>query len=208
MTTPIPATDVADNIHIWKNAEVYISAVGVTDPKAEADGTFGDDWLQVGMLADGSSIGQERDADRTEVLGWASQLIDSDQKFKKDTRTFTALEDNEVVWSLMWPNSAYPTPGKPTVVLAPQDAKRYVGFRTTDHHGNVHVQVTRLEASIYPSSMDKADDGASTTEFTVEVRKDRDGGLYDTAIFDGDTGEQIAPDVIRFKDAPVDPENP
>lgn len=193
--------DVADRVHIWKNAEVYISIVGAEDPKAEADGTFGDDWLQVGILADGSSIGQERDADRTEIMGWSSQLIATDQKFKKDTRTFTALEDNEVVWSLMWPNSDYPEADTPTVVLAPQDAQRYIGFRTTDQHGNVHVEVSRLEANIYPSSMDKADDGASTTEFTSEIRKDADGALYDKAVFAG-TGVSVAsPDVIRFKDA-------
>lgn len=200
--------DVADRVHIWKNAEVYISIVGAVDPKAEADGTFGDDWLQVGILADGSSIGQERDADRTEILGWSSQLIATDQKFKKDTRTFTALEDNEVVWSLMWPNSKFPEAGTPTVVLAPQDAQRYIGFRTTDQNGNVHVEVSRLEANIYPSSMDKADDGASTTEFTAEIRKDADGALYDKAVFSG-TGVAVAtPDVIRFKTAGTDPENP
>lgn len=193
--------DVADRVHIWKNAEVYISIVGAEDPKAEADGTFGDDWLQVGILADGSSIGQERDADRTEILGWSSQLIATDQKFKKDTRSFSTLEDNEVVWSLMWPNSEYPVDGTPTVVLAPQDAQRHIGFRTTDQHGNVHVEVSRLEANIYPSSMDKADDGASTTEFTSEIRKDADGALYDKAVFSG-TGVSVAsPDVIRFKGA-------
>ena len=193
--------DVADRVHIWKNAEVYISIVGAEDPKAEADGTFGDDWLQVGILADGSSIGQERDADRTEIMGWSSQLIATDQKFKKDTRSFSTLEDNEVVWSLMWPNSEYPVDGTPTVVLAPQDAQRHIGFRTTDQHGNVHVEVSRLEANIYPSSMDKADDGASTTEFTSEIRKDADGALYDKAVFSG-TGVSVAsPDVIRFKGA-------
>lgn len=193
--------DVADRVHIWKNAEVYISIVGATEPQAEADGTFGADWLQVGILADGSSIGQERDADRTEILGWSSQLIATDQKFKKDTRTFTALEDNEVVWSLMWPNSTFPKAGTPTVVLAPQDAQRYIGFRTTDQNGNVHVEVSRLEANIYPSAMDKADDGASTTEFTAEIRKDADGALYDKAVFSGTGVAVTAPDVIRFKTA-------
>lgn len=193
--------DVADRVHIWKNAEVYISIVGADNPQAEADGTFGDDWLQVGILADGSSIGQERDADRTEIMGWSSQLIATDQKFKKDTRSFTTLEDNEVVWSLMWPNSEYPADGVPTVVLAPQDAQRHIGFRTTDQHGNVHVEVSRLEANIYPSSMDKADDGASTTEFTSEIRKDADGALYDKAVFSGTGVSVTSPDVIRFKGA-------
>ncbi|MGV0868688.1 hypothetical protein [Corynebacterium kalidii] len=201
-------TDAANRVHIWKNAEVYISIVGAEDPKAEANGTFGADWLQVGILADGSTIGQEREADRSDVLGWSAQLIDTDQKFTKDIRTFTALEDNEVVWSLMWPNSAYPEAGVPTVVLAPQDAKRFIGFRTTDQHGNVHVEVSRLEASIYPASMDKADDGASTTEFTAEIRKDSDGALYDKAVFDGTGADVTDVDVIRFKSEVTTPENP
>lgn len=195
MTAPIESADIEQNVNIWKNAEVYIA----DDPSAqvEADGTFGADWMQVGMLAGGSSIGQERDADRNEIEGWGAQLITTEQKFKKDTRTFTALEETEVTFGLMYPNSEY-NEGGVTIVLEPKDAKKLVAFRTVNQNGKVLVEVSRIPANIYPSSMDKNDDGASSTEFTVEVRKDSEGALYERAEFDEDA-TNVSPEITRFK---------
>lgn len=198
--------DVEKNVNIWKNAEVYVS--DNEDAQIEADGTFGDAWLQVGMLAGGSSIGQERDADRNEVEGWGAQLITTEQKFKKDTRTFTALEDTATTFGLLYPNSKY-NEGGVTIVLAPEDAKKVIAFKTTNQHGKALIEVSRVPANIYPSSMDKNDDGASSTEFTAEVRKDADGALYERATFDEDA-TNVNPEITRFKQGggskPTDPE--
>ena len=198
-TNTVPSSDaydVAENVHIWKNAQVWIS----DDEKAqvESNGTFGDGWLHVGMLAGGSSIGQERDADRSDIEGWGAQLIATDQKFKKDTRKFTALEDTKTTFELMYPNSEY-NEGGTTVIMAPVDALKVVAFKTTDQHGKTYIEVTRTKANVYPSSMDKNDDGASQTEFTVDVRKDSKGALYELHVFDEDTAAE-ALTRIRFKD--------
>lgn len=198
--------DVEKNVNIWKFAEVWIS--DKEDAKVEADGSFGDDWLHVGMLAGGSSIGQERDADRNEVEGWASTLITTEQKFKKDTRTFTALEDTETTFGLIYPNSEF-NEGGPTIILAPEDAKKVIAFKTVNQHGMATIDVSRLPANIYPSSMDKNDDGASSTEFTAEIRKDSQGGLYERLVIEDNAEASGALDVTRFKTAGgTDPENP
>lgn len=188
-------TDIADRINIWKNAEVWVS----DDPNAqvEADGSFGDDWKHVGILNDGSSIGQERDADRNETSGWGGQLLATESKFKKDSRTFDALEDTEVTFALMYPNSSYNNGGA-TVVMAPEDARKVIAFKTTNQNRKALIEVSRLPANIYPSSMDKNDDGASSTEFTAEIRKDSKGALYDRMEVVEDA-EGVTATVIRFK---------
>lgn len=205
MADEVENVDVEKNVNIWKNAEVLVS--DEDQAQVEADGTFGADWLHVGMLAGGSSIGQERDADRNEVEGWGAQLITTEQKFKKDTRTFTALEDTETTFGLMYPNSQY-NEGGVTIVMAPEDAKKIVAFRTVNQNGKTVIEVTRIKANVYPSNMDKNDDGASTVEFTVEVRKDAKNAMYERATFNEDATDVI-PEITRFKSSgEAEPENP
>lgn len=198
MTTPTPTAEnrnIARNVNIWKSAAVYVS--DEDDAVFNEDGTPTEDWMHVGILAGGSAIGQERDADRTEVEGWAAQLIDTDQRFKKDTRTMNALEDTKTTFGLMYPNSEY-NEGGPTVVMVPEDARKVVAFKTINQHGKALIEITREKANIYPSNMDKSDEGASGTEFTIDVRADADNALYDRMEVDVDT-TTTAPEVKRFK---------
>lgn len=191
-------TDRSRNINIWKNAEVYIS--NQADPKVKKDGTFDPEvWSFVGLLNEGSSIGQEADTERNEIKSWGGVLRITDQKFNKDTRTFETIEDNETTFKLMYPNSKYVESGS-TTIMAPEDAKVFIAFKTVNHYGDVLVDASRLKANVYPSSQDKNDDGASTTEFTAEIRKDDKDALYDRLTIKG-TGETqvISPDVIRIE---------
>lgn len=191
----------ADNINIWKDAEVWFSLDDTA--QVNADGTFDEKWMHVGLLNDGSSIGHERDADRNEVKSWGGKLQLTDQKFNKDTRSFESIEDNETTFALMWPNSTYAATGS-TVLKVPHDAVGIVALKTVNQKGDTLIDVTRREANVYPSSMDKNDDGASTTEFTVEVLADDEDSLYDRLTLAKGETPVIEPDVIRIK-APVTP---
>lgn len=184
-----------DLIRIWKDAEVWVS----DDPAAivAADGTFGVEWAHVGLLNGGSELGQEFDTDRVEVPSWGGKIRATDQNFKKDTRTFSALEDNETVFSLMWPNSTYAATGS-TVLRAPTDALVVVAFKTVDQKGRVLIDVTRDLANVYPSSANKSDEGASATEFTVDVRPDSTDSLYDRLTLAPGAAPVVSPDVIRI----------
>lgn len=184
----------ANNIRIWKNAEVWISHDA--DATVDADGTFGADWAHVGLLNGGSEIGQEFDTDRVEVPSWGGKIRATDQNFKKDTRTFSALEDNETVFGLMWPNSAYVPTGS-TVLRVPHDARVVVAFKTVDQDGRTVIDVTRDQANVYPTGMAKSDEGASPTEFTAEVLPDTTDSLYDRLVVAPGGAPDIAPDVIR-----------
>lgn len=194
-------TDAANNVNIWKDARVWIADSETA--KVGTNGEFGSDWVSVGVLAEGSSIGQEPETDRVEIKGFGGSLITTDQKFSKDVRTFTALEDNDTTFALIWPN-AYKSASGSYILRKPTDALKIVAFETTNQRGEKLIDVTRHKANVYPSSQDKSDDGASTTEFTVEVRPGNDDTLYERHTFDGST---IPADVdfIRFE---ADTSNP
>lgn len=189
----------ADNINIWKDAEVWYNPDDAA--QVNADGTFDETWLHVGLLNDGSSIGHERDADRNEIKSWGGKLQLTDQKFNKDTRSFTSIEDNETTFMLMWPNSTYVPTGS-TVLKVPHDAVGVVALKTVNQKGETLIDVTRRQANVYPSSMDKNDDGASTTEFTVEVLADDEDALYDRLRLAKGETPVVEPTAIRIK-APV-----
>lgn len=187
----------ANNINIWKDAEVWFSLD--EDAQVNSDGTFDEAWLNVGLLNDGSSIGHERDADRNEVNSWGGKLQLTDQKFNKDTRTFEAIEDNETTFGLMWPDSTYAETGA-TTLKVPYDAVGVVALKTVNQKGKTLIDITRRPAHVYPSSMAKNDEGASTTEFTVDVLADDDNSLYDRlTLLKGET-PTVEPDVIRVKE--------
>ncbi|RAV34923.1 hypothetical protein [Corynebacterium heidelbergense] len=187
--------DAAKNVNIWKDARVWIADSETA--KVGTNGEFGDDWVSVGVLAEGSSIGQEPETDRVEIKAFGGSLITTDQKFSKDVRTFTALEDNDTTFSLIWPN-AYKSANGSFILRKPTDALKIVAFETTNQRGEKVVDVTRQKANVYPSSMEKSDDGASTVEFTVEVRADDKDTLYERHTFDG-SAVPADVDFIRFE---------
>ena len=188
----------ASNISIWKDAEVWFS--DNEDAVVSETGVFGDDWAQVGILNGGAEIGQEFDGETTEVGSFGGKIVLTDRSFRKDTRTFAALEDNETTFGLMWPGSEYVEDGS-TVLRVPHDAEGVVAFKTTDHRGRVLIDITRLPAKVRSSGAAKGDEGATATEFTVDVLPDNTDSLYDRLVIDGDISAGEAPTVIRVGSA-------
>lgn len=206
MTNPVAQTDRARNINLWKDAEVYVSHDDTA--QVNADGTFDPEtWSFVGLLNAGSPIGQDPDITRNDIQSFGGVLQIKDTKFNKDVRTFDALEDNETVFELMWPGSEFVPNGSGVIVAPLTDAEVIIAFKTENSYGDIYVDVSRRKASVYPSARDKNDDGASTTQFTADVMKDDEGGLYDYLRLRNDgTTPEVAPEVIRIKAAA--PESP
>ena len=166
------------NINLWKHAEVYTSTKD--DPKVATDGTFDPaTWDFVGLLNDGAAIGQEPDITRNDVKSFGGVLQLKDNKFNKDVRTFTALEENEVTFSLMWPGSKFVENGKGTIKAPAEDAEVFIAFKTKNSFGDVYIDISRRTASVFASNRDKADTGASTSQFTADVKMDDKGFIYD-----------------------------
>lgn len=191
----------ADNVRIWKDADVYFS--DKPDAKVGADGEFGPDWAQVGLLNGGSEIGQEFDGETTEVGSFGGRIVLTDRAFRKDTRTFSALEDNETTFALMWPGSEFVETGA-TVLRVPKDAEGVIAFRTVDQKGRVVIDISRELAKVRATGAPKSDEGATATEFTVDVLPDNTDSLYDRLVISADDAVGAVPTVIRVE-APAGP---
>ena len=175
----IPAGDSVNsrNINLWKDAEVWVSDDDAAT--VATDGTFGVAWAFVGLLAEGSSVGREQDADRNDINSFGGKKQMTDVVFRKDTRTFDAIEDNATTYELLWPGSTYVEDGV-SVKMAPREAaSKVVAFKTVNSHGDVHIDISRRKADIYATSEEKSDDGAETKSFTVDVMADDSAALYD-----------------------------
>ena len=177
MATPVGDSVRSRNINLWKDAEVWVSDDDVAT--VATDGTFGAAWAFVGLLAEGSSIGREQDADRNDINSFGGKKQMTDVVFRKDTRTFDAIEDNETTYELLWPGSKYFEDGV-SVKMAPREAaSKVVAFKTVNSHGDVHIDISRRKADIYATAEEKSDDGAETKSFTVDVMADDSDALYD-----------------------------
>lgn len=186
------------NINLWKHAEVYTSTKD--DPKVATDGTFDPaTWDFVGLLNDGAAIGQEPDITRNDVKSFGGVLQIKDTKFNKDSRTFTALEDNEVTFSLLWPGSKFVDDGKGAIKAPNVDAEVFIAFKTVNSFGDIYIDVSRRKASVFASNRDKADNGASTTQFTADIMMDDKGFIYDYLRIKAKDGEaEVEVETIRI----------
>lgn len=92
-----------NNAAVWAEADVLVGALTATNP---ADGAaFGVDWSYAGLLDGDDGFGLSRDMDSSDFYAWGGILVATTRRNFKLTRTFTALEDNQVVWDLIWPGS-------------------------------------------------------------------------------------------------------
>ena len=103
------------------------------------------------------------------------------------------------------PDSLVPD-GTAGVIVAPEwDTEGLFLFEATNSWGDRYFEVTRNPSFAHAAAgQSRGDDGASTTEITVEVPKGHDTGLYDylTLRADGEAGPaNLSP--IRIVDAPT-----
>lgn len=86
---------------VWANADVYVGALDATDPTDGAD--FGGEWDLVGLLDGEDGFSESMSQDSTDHFAWGGILVATTRKNFKLTRSFTALEDNETVYDLIYP---------------------------------------------------------------------------------------------------------
>ena len=184
MTTPItvdsPTTARKKNINIWKKIRVFfasdasatITTDGVIDPEK---------WAYIGLLATGSALGKAPEITRNKINAFGEDFIMNDIKFTNDSRTFTALENNETTFAIMNPGSKLVADGTAGVIVAPEwETEGLFLFEATNSWGDKYFEITRNLSTAYADAgQSKGDDGAATIEITAEVPKGTDGGLYD-----------------------------
>lgn len=191
VTPDSPASDRKRNLNIWKKIRVFFS----DDPDATIPSTGEVDyaqWAYVGLIASGSNLGKAPEITHNAINAFGEEFIMNDVRFTKDVRTFTAIENNETLFSIMNPGSTYVPDGTAGVLVAPEwETEGLFLFEFTNSWGDRYFEITRNMSTAYADAgISKADDGAASAEVTVEVPKGSDGGLYDylTIKSDGTAG--------------------
>lgn len=92
------------NAAVWGNADVLIAPIGTAIPVGNA--VFGAGWEYVGLLDGGQGFEESIEQDSTDHNAWGYGVIATTYGNTKVTKTFTALEENSVVMSLVYDTSA------------------------------------------------------------------------------------------------------
>lgn len=115
------------NARLWTDADVYIATSLATANPASINAAFGAGWDLVGLLDGDDGFTEAREEDVNDHFAWGGILVRTGRSHFKLTKTFTALEDNDVTFDLRWPGS---TRGGSIVVPTPAQVK--IAFETRE----------------------------------------------------------------------------
>jgi len=160
------------NASVWADADVYIAPVGTAIP-ADASTPFGAGWDLVGLLDGSAGFEYSRSEDKKDYYAWGGILVATSRKNHKSMYKFTALEDNAVVRSLVWPGSTA------TELKVPVVANLLIAFETRSG-GKVKRMISRdhVQVDLNGSIKDGEEDLTGRT-FDVSVFPDSGGVLFD-----------------------------
>jgi len=159
--------------NLWTDADVYISTNLSATLPANADTPFGGDWDLVGLLDGDDGFPESRDEDTDDKFAWGGILVKTSRNHFKLTKSFTALEDNDTTFSLLWPGSSA------TQIKVPRPAKVLVAFETREGG-----KVRRLKTANYAEVNLDGDHGENETDlesmtFVATVYPTGDGVLFE-----------------------------
>lgn len=113
------------NAMLWPDADVYVAPLATVLP-ADVDAVFPAGWEFVGLLDGDAGFTESRDEDTALHYAWGGLLVKKSRRQFQLTRTFTALEDNDVTRDLLWPGSTA------TELVVPQAVRRLVCFEVRE----------------------------------------------------------------------------
>lgn len=159
------------NVKIWEDADVRIlkpSALGAGETIQDLLPTaitapFEADWLLVGLLDGSDGFGESREWDESEHTAWGYGLIKVSSRNFKMTRTFTALEENEVTEFLYSPGDTA------TVVKVAKPANVYVAFETTSDLAEKQRRITTMPSRVVAPESNRNEEDLASKEFTCNI---------------------------------------
>lgn len=92
------------NTAVWGDADVLIAPISATIPTGNA--AFSVDWNYIGLLDGSDGFTENVETSSTDHSAWGAGVVATTYGDQKTTKTFTALEDNDVVLDLMYDASA------------------------------------------------------------------------------------------------------
>lgn len=139
--------------NLWTDADVYVSTNLAAAIPADANTPFGAGWNLVGLLDGDDGFPETRDEDTDDKFAWGGILVRTSRQHFKLTKSFTALEDNDVTFGLIWPGST------PDMIKIPKPARVLVGFETREGD-----KTRRLITALYAEVSLDGDHGENETD--------------------------------------------
>lgn len=157
---------------LWAEADVYVAPVGTAIP-ADIDTQFSGSWELVGLLDGDAGFTTSRSQDVTDFNAWGVGAIKTSRKNFKLQVKFTALEDNEVTRSLIWPGSTYDE------LIVPQPTPVLIAFELREGDKSKRL-IARNYAEVDVDG-DFTEGEADLTKYPLvaTVYADGDGVLFD-----------------------------
>lgn len=156
-----------NNASVWAYADVYI---GSMDAEIPADGEdFGPDWDAVGLLNGDDGFSETMDVDSSDHFAWGGILVATTRSNFKLTRSFTAFEDNETVFDLVYAGHDVAFSGDGSysgdVHVPDLQARFKIAFVTRSGTG-ADAQVKRVISKNYAQVEERGDAQESETEIS------------------------------------------
>jgi len=168
---------------VWGGADVLIAPVGTAIPVGNA--AFVAAWQYVGLLDGGQGFEESIETESTDHEAWGYGVIATTYKGTKVTKTFTALEENEVVMGLVYDVAGMTfddEAGTYVGNLAVRDntERVMVAFVTTSGDTERRM-ITKNYATIAASSAgSESEEALASKGFTVTIVPDASKILYYT----------------------------
>lgn len=171
------------NAAVWGGADVLIAPIGTALPTGNA--AFGAEWKYVGLLDGGQGFEESIETESTDHEAWGYGVIATTYKGTKVTKTFTALEENEVVMGLVYDTSGMTfddAAGTYSGDLAVRDntERVLVAFVTTSGDTERRM-ITKNYATIAATSAGtESEEALQSKGFTATIVPDDNKVLYST----------------------------
>ncbi|MFE3060714.1 hypothetical protein [Nocardia sp. NPDC059236] len=153
-----------DNVKIWQDAHVYVSAAAVRPAlPTDIDADMPVGWDEVGILNGGDGFPEDRSNSETKHSGWGIGIVKMGSKDFELTRKFSPLEDNEITQAIVNPGATA------TKILMPKPVYRWLGFETDSDLGDKERLFTVLRARLWVPANSRNESDITKWEVTCNV---------------------------------------
>jgi len=162
---------------LWTDAWVSVAA-GATRPDlpATVDAAM-TGYTDTGLLDGEAGIGEERSSDRTEHFGWGAGIVKVGNRNFKVSGTFTPLEDNDEIRSILW------GPGSnATALFMPKPVYRWLAFETLDDVGEKERLFTVRPAELWIPNNNRNESDISKWEVQYTLFADGTQKIFDRQV--------------------------
>lgn len=172
----------ATNVMLWTEADVlvynyptYTATLPGADVPTDTDDPFEispTKWSYLGLLVGDTGIEQNREWTEKDIPAWGYGTIKIARKDFKLTTKVSALEDNLVVQSILWPDSSS------SVLKVPHPPSRFIAFEKRSAEGEVNRLISTMPADLWSGTIKDAEGDANLKEIMVRIFANTSEELY------------------------------